>query len=70
MVGDTSFDMAMAVSAGAAPIGVAWGYHPKGALFGAGAVTVVETTAALGDLFSGPLAQPETVPLAEDLRRG
>ena len=51
MVGDTSYDMAMAVAAGAAAIGVAWGYHPAGALFGAGAVTVVETAAALGDLF-------------------
>ncbi|MCJ2007593.1 HAD-IA family hydrolase [Methylobacterium sp. J-092] len=51
MVGDTSYDMAMAVAAGAAAIGVAWGYHPAGALFGAGAVTVVDTASALGDLF-------------------
>jgi phosphoglycolate phosphatase len=54
MVGDTTYDMAMAVSAGAAAIGVGWGYHPRGALFGAGAVTVVESAAALTDLFSGP----------------
>ena len=27
VVGDTSFDMAMAAAAGAAPIGAAWGYH-------------------------------------------
>ena len=53
MIGDTTYDMAMAVAAGAAAIGVAWGYHPAGALFGAGAVTVVETAAALGDLFPG-----------------
>lgn len=52
MIGDTTFDMAMAVEAGAAAIGVAWGYHPPGALYGAGAVTVVETAAALSDLFS------------------
>lgn len=51
MVGDTSYDMAMAVTAGAAAIGVGWGYHPAGALFGAGAVTVVETAEALGSLF-------------------
>lgn len=54
MVGDTTYDMGMAVSAGAAAIGVAWGYHPAGALFGAGAVAVVETAAALADLFPGP----------------
>ncbi|MFD0937746.1 HAD-IA family hydrolase, partial [Methylobacterium trifolii] len=53
MIGDTTFDMAMAVAAGVAAIGVAWGYHPPGALYGAGAVTVVETATALGDLFSG-----------------
>ena len=28
MIGDTSYDMAMAVAAGAHPLGVAWGYHP------------------------------------------
>ncbi|GJD94393.1 HAD-IA family hydrolase [Methylobacterium iners] len=56
MVGDTTYDMAMAVSAGAAAIGVGWGYHPPGALFGAGAVTVVESAAALRDLFSRPTA--------------
>ncbi|GJE16798.1 HAD-IA family hydrolase [Methylobacterium marchantiae] len=55
MIGDTTYDMDMAVSAGAAAIGVAWGYHPPGALFGAGAVTVVETASALGELFSGGL---------------
>ena len=29
MVGDTSFDLDMAASAGVAGIGVAWGYHPR-----------------------------------------
>ncbi|MGU3536988.1 HAD-IA family hydrolase [Methylobacterium sp. A54F] len=53
MIGDTSYDMAMAVSAGAAAVGVAWGYHPPGALFGAGAVTVVESATQLADLFTG-----------------
>ncbi|MDP4024511.1 HAD-IA family hydrolase [Methylobacterium sp. NEAU 140] len=60
MVGDTTFDMAMAVSAGAVAIGVAWGYHPPGALYGAGAVTVVETAGALDGLFPagvGPAPQ-------------
>jgi phosphoglycolate phosphatase len=42
VVGDTSFDMAMARAAGAAPIGVAWGYHDPEELFAAGAVAVAE----------------------------
>lgn len=37
MVGDTSFDMAMARAAEVAAIGVAWGYHPVAALREAGA---------------------------------
>lgn len=43
MIGDTSFDMAMAVAAGAVPVGVAWGYHDADELISAGAVTVAET---------------------------
>ena len=38
VVGDTSFDMAMAVNAGALPIGAAWGYHDDAELLDAGAV--------------------------------
>ena len=60
MVGDTTYDMMMARDAGAAAIGVAWGYHPPGALFGAGAVTVAETAASLADLFRGPLDESKT----------
>jgi phosphoglycolate phosphatase len=41
VVGDTTFDMGMAGAAGAAGIGVAWGYHPPSALRDAGARTVV-----------------------------
>jgi len=40
VVGDTSFDMAMAAAAGARGIGAAWGYHEPGELLGAGAVAV------------------------------
>ena len=40
MVGDTSFDMAMAAAAGAAGIGAAWGYHEAEELIAAGAVAV------------------------------
>jgi phosphoglycolate phosphatase len=42
VVGDTSFDMAMAAAAGAAPIGAAWGYHDAEELIEAGAVAVAE----------------------------
>jgi phosphoglycolate phosphatase len=37
MIGDTSFDMAMAVAAGAHPIGVLWGYHTPAELQAGGA---------------------------------
>ena len=37
MIGDTSYDMAMACAAGVAAIGVAWGYHPAEELRRAGA---------------------------------
>jgi phosphoglycolate phosphatase len=40
VVGDTSFDMAMAVNAGATGIGAGWGYHEVDELLEAGAVAV------------------------------
>ncbi|MGE0230447.1 MAG: HAD-IA family hydrolase [Flavobacteriaceae bacterium] len=40
MIGDTSYDMAMAVSAGVPALGVAWGYHTPEALLGAGALGI------------------------------
>ena len=42
VVGDTSFDMAMAVAAGAAGIGAGWGYHDPQDLLDAGALGVAE----------------------------
>ena len=42
VVGDTSYDMAMAASAGAAPIGAGWGYHEAQELIEAGALGVAE----------------------------
>lgn len=48
MIGDTSFDMAMARSIGVAAIGVDWGYHAAHELLASGAARVVETAAALG----------------------
>jgi phosphoglycolate phosphatase len=42
MIGDTTYDMAMARTAGVAAIGVAWGYHTVADLEGAGAHVIVE----------------------------
>jgi phosphoglycolate phosphatase len=50
MVGDTSFDMAMARAAGVGAVGVAWGYHPTEALVEAGATEVVASFEALLEL--------------------
>lgn len=47
MVGDTSFDMEMALNAGVAAMGVAWGYHEAAALSAAGARSVAADAAAL-----------------------
>ncbi|AXC49393.1 HAD family hydrolase [Paracoccus suum] len=47
MIGDTSFDMAMARAAGVHALGVGWGYHPPGALREAGAAVVAENFPAL-----------------------
>ena len=43
MIGDTSYDMAMAVAAGARPIGVGWGYHDRAVILAAGAEVIVES---------------------------
>ena len=40
VVGDTSFDMAMAIAAGATGIGAGWGYHGTEELIAAGAAAV------------------------------
>jgi phosphoglycolate phosphatase len=53
MVGDTSFDMAMARAAGARAIGVAWGYHPPAALEAAGAELILENFDQLLDCVRG-----------------
>ena len=42
MVGDTTFDMAMARAAGIGAIGVSWGYHPVAALREAGAGAIID----------------------------
>jgi phosphoglycolate phosphatase len=50
MIGDTTFDMAMAVAAGALPVAVAWGYHPVADLVAAGAAHVAEDADGLATL--------------------
>lgn len=67
MIGDTTYDMMMARSAGVAAIGVGWGYHAPGALFSAGAVTVVDSAASLSELFSGPLDGSRAGPVTQRL---
>jgi phosphoglycolate phosphatase len=53
MIGDTSFDMAMARAAGVRAIGVAWGYHPASELLAAGALAVASDPAHLMELIDG-----------------
>ena len=50
MIGDTSYDIAMAGAAGVRAIGVSWGYHPAVELTAAGAIVVAEDAAELFDL--------------------
>ena len=50
MVGDTSFDMAMGVAAGATAVGVDWGYHDAQELIAAGARAVAETPAQVAGI--------------------
>jgi phosphoglycolate phosphatase len=47
MIGDTSFDMAMARAAGVTAIGVGWGYHARERLVAAGADYVADTMGEL-----------------------
>jgi phosphoglycolate phosphatase len=57
MIGDTSYDIEMARSAGLRAIGVSWGYHDRAALLRAGAERVIESyedLAALLDMQESP----------------
>jgi phosphoglycolate phosphatase len=49
MIGDTSFDMAMAKAAGVTAIGVAWGYHEAQELKSAGADYIAAHPAEIAD---------------------
>ncbi|MCU0729166.1 MAG: HAD-IA family hydrolase [Sphingopyxis sp.] len=52
VIGDTSYDMAMARSAGAHAVGVAWGYHPTAILDDAGAGAIAMHPRDLPDLLN------------------
>lgn len=53
MIGDTSYDMRMAVAARATAIGVAWGYHPVEELYEAGAHVVIDSYTCLASVLAG-----------------
>lgn len=57
VVGDTVFDVEMAVSAGAQAIGVAWGYHATADLTRAGATAIAETMDELPALIDAALKE-------------
>jgi phosphoglycolate phosphatase len=50
MIGDSVFDMQMALAAGVTPIGVAWGHQPATRLHAAGAAIIAEDFADLARL--------------------
>jgi phosphoglycolate phosphatase len=49
MIGDTSYDMAMARAAGMTAVGVAWGYHDRAELLRAGADFIAGTPADIAE---------------------
>jgi len=52
MIGDTTYDIEMGLSAGFRTIGVSWGYHPADALHAAGAHQVIDDFAALSSVLA------------------
>ena len=52
MIGDTTFDITMAMAAGTRAIGVDWGYHTREELLGEGAEAVAINVSELGALLS------------------
>jgi phosphoglycolate phosphatase len=60
MIGDTSYDIQMAVAANVASIGVTWGYHTMAELRRAGAKRIVHSFAELASTLEGGavFAQP------------
>lgn len=62
MIGDTSYDMAMARNAGVGALGVGWGYHAEPLLRSAGAHTVASTFDELGAQLERHCGATETLP--------
>ncbi len=60
MIGDTSYDMAMARAAGVAAIGVNWGYHAPEMLQASGAEIVLSDFSELNAALAGLLFARET----------
>jgi phosphoglycolate phosphatase len=52
MIGDTSYDMAMARAAGVRGIGVSWGYHSREELLAAGADYIADHPSEIAELVS------------------
>jgi len=61
MVGDSSFDMAMARAAGVMPVGVSWGFQPVAALAEAGAGPIVHSYAELEAVLQDFLGAPSRI---------
>ena len=59
MIGDTTFDMEMALSAGTMAVGVSWGYHPTENLQSAGAHAVIDDFAELPEKLESLGGTPE-----------
>lgn len=59
MVGDTTFDMEMAIAAGTGALGAGWGYHSIDDLRRAGAHSVIETSHGLADAVDAFFARRE-----------
>lgn len=58
LIGDTTYDMEMALNAGITAVGVTWGYHDAKELMAAGARTVASAAAELHDTLSEFVTQP------------
>jgi phosphoglycolate phosphatase len=61
MIGDTTFDIEMALGAGVSAIGAGWGYHAPGALLAAGAHALIPSSLELATAVGGLLLAREGV---------
>jgi phosphoglycolate phosphatase len=53
VIGDTAFDMGMAVAAGATGIGAGWGYHEAHEMLDAGAIAVADAPLDVLEILTG-----------------